>query len=128
MAEFDFDYHDPTTEYPETGTRLSLGGSYSFASSPTSPPQRLVTLRFQEMRNYWDRGANSPDVVTNPKINFYRLEAFYKEHELWKTFDYRHPQYGLMKCRFNKPLKTPGKVQGMAGVVEGFTVELIEQP
>ncbi len=128
MEEFDFDYHIPTTEYPESGDRLQFGGSYTFSSAPTSPDQRIITLHFQEMRNYVDKTTGVVDVLTNPKSNFYRLELFYQRHRLWKSFNYRHPQYGMLVVRFSKPLKTPKKQEGFNGILEGFTVELMEQP
>lgn len=128
MEEFDFDYHVPTTEYPESGDRLVLGGSYMYTAAPIAPDQRIITLHFTEMRNYCHPITGVPDSTVNPAINFYRLELFYQEHRLFRSFNYRHPQYGMLVVKFNKPLKTPKMVEGQPGVLQGFTVELIEQP
>lgn len=128
MAEFDFDYHKTTTAYPESGTRLQLGKSYTFASEPTYPDQRVLTLHFPGMFYFCHPTTGVPDLTRNPKVNFGRLEAFYKEHRLWKDFDYTHPIYGLLRCKFNKPLQTPKPIDNRPGELEGFTVELLEMP
>lgn len=127
MATFDFPYHQVETEYPETGTRVKLGGSYTFTAAPDAPGQRIFTLKFETMC-YRVTAGGVIDATTQPQLNAAALEAFYKAHELWKTFDYVHPIYGTLKCKFNKPLKIPkGKVRGN-GWLEAFDLELIEQP
>lgn len=128
MAVFDFDFHTVTTDYPETGDRLQLGNSYIFSSGPTAPDQRILTLHFAAMRNFVHPVTGVPDAAIQPSINFYRLELFYQEHKLFKTFDYTHVMYGLLKCKFNKPLKTPKPVEGTPGLLEGFTLEFVEIP
>lgn len=128
MEEFDFDFHKWNTDYPESGVRLQLGNSYTFTSEPVAPDQRIITLSFATMRYYVDPITGVPDVTTNPKINFYRLEQFYQRHRLWKSFNYRHAMYGMLVCKFNKPLKTPKGIEGEPGKTEGFTLELMEMP
>lgn len=128
MEEFDFDYHACTAQYPESGDRVQLGGSYSFSSAPTAPDQRILTLHFDGMVNYWDAVGGVPDTATNPKRNFYRLELFYKRHRLWKSFNYRHAQYGILVVKFNKPLSTPKPSGDRQSTTDGFTLELLEIP
>lgn len=130
LSTFDFHIHTVTTTYPETGERLQLGGGYMFTATPTAPDQRILTLAFEPgvMRNYWDEILVQPDVTTNPTRNFYRLEQFYRTHRLHLSFEYTHPQYGLLVVKFNKPLVTPKALLQRFGEVDGFTVELIEQP
>lgn len=137
MELFDFPYHTPTTQYPESGDRLQLGGGYMFTAAPTAPDQRIITLNFEAgaMRNYWNPGSvgppevpAGPDITTNATRNFYALEKFYQDHRMHLSFEYEHPQYGLLVVKFNKPLATPKAIPGRFGEVEGFTVELIEQP
>ena len=128
METFDFDYHSTSVQYPESGDRLQLGKSYLFTSSPTAPDQRLLTLYFPGMRNYVGATTGTPDLTTEPKLNFYRLEQFYLQHKLWKSFEYTHVQYGLLVCKFNKPLVTPKRVEGIPGLLEGFSLEFIEIP
>jgi hypothetical protein len=128
MELFDFDFHSPTTEYPQSGDSVQLGRSYTFTSAPVAPDQRTITLNFAGMINYWDLVNNAPDVTTNPKRNFYRLEQFYLFHRMAKRFNYEHPQYGMLVCTFKEPLKTPKKVDGQSGWLEAFSVVLLEHP
>lgn len=65
MEEFDFDYHQCTIQYPESGSRLQLGNSWMFTAAPTAPDQRTLTLSFPGMRVYWDRIAGVPSVLVN---------------------------------------------------------------
>ena len=128
MEEFDFDYHICVITYPESGSRLQLGNSWVFTAAPTAPDQRTLTLSFPGMRVFWDAGANAPDAVTLPKLNIWRLEQFYLRHRMWKRFNYRHPQHGMMVVTFNKPFTTPKKSEGMAGFVDGFEIDFLEHP
>lgn len=128
MEEFDFDYHFCTTEYPQTGDRLQLGNSYVSTSGPTAPDQRIITLHFEGMNMYVDRTTGLPDTTTDPKLNFYRLELFYQRHKTWKSFNYFHVMYGMLVCKFNSPLKTPKPVRGTHGLLDGFTIDLLEIP
>ena len=128
METFDFDYHTPTTEYPESGTRVQLGRSYVYTSNSPAPDQRTITLSFEGMFNYWNIVANAPDVTRNPKLNFYRFEAFYNRHKRGTPFLYEHPQYGVLTVTFKDPLKTPKVIAGGNGMLESFSVTLLEHP
>lgn len=128
MEEFDFDFHMPTTAYPESGERMQLGNSYMYTAAPVAPDQRVITLYFSYMRNYWHAALNAPDVLVDPRNNFYRLEQFYQRHRMWKRFLYTHPQYGPLTVTFNTPLKTPKVKEGGLGIVEAFSLELLEHP
>lgn len=128
MEDFDFDYHSVSINYPESGSRLQLGGSYTFTAAPTSPDQRVLVLSFPAMRSYWNKNTNQPDLTTEPKINVWRLEQFYLRHRLYKRFTYSHPQHGSMVVTFNKPFSTPKKEPGIAGFFQSFELELLEHP
>lgn len=130
MEEFDFDYHTLSTQYPENAFVLQLGGGYTFTASPSAPDQRVLTLAFNSgvMRNYWNAIDGTPDTTTDPKLNFYRLEEFYQRHGIWKSFNYEHPQYGMLVVKFSKPLITPKALPQESGRVEGFSLEFREQP
>ena len=80
------------------------------------------------MFNFCDPYTGAPDVARLPKLNFYRLEQFYLAHKLWRSFNYNHPQYGMLVVKFNKPLETPKYVEGQPGALESFSVELLEIP
>lgn len=130
METFTFHYHSPTTAYPESGDRMQFGGGYVFTAAPTAPDQRVITLAFASgtMRNYWDSVLEAPDILTDPERNFYALELFYQAHKMWKSFLYLHPQYGELTVRFNKPLTTPKVLPNKPGVLDGFSLEFLEQP
>lgn len=127
METFDFDYHSMSTKYPETGTKMKLGGSYNYTSTPTEPPARTITLHFADnaMRIHMiSRGV--PDLTKEPQTNWARLEAFYKAHEMHKSFIYQHELYGDLVVKFAKPLEMPQLTKG--GWLPSFTLDLEEQP
>lgn len=126
MATFNFPYHKQSTKYPESGKRMQMGNSYMSAAEPSGPDQRVFMLDFATMKYFLVAGVISP--TFKPEINLAALEAFYKEHRLWKTFIYPHPVYGNVNVKFNKPLEIPKGISDGDGAVEAFSVELIEQP
>ena len=128
MAErFDFPYHTFRTIYPESGTRVQFGKGYVFAARPDSPVQRRFVLKMTGMQ-YFVGENDEIDTETMPQRNMGRLQAFYEEHELWKSFVYPHPVLGDVLVKFNKPLDIPEGIIGGNGVLPEFEIELIEQP
>lgn len=127
MAVFSFPYHTYSTEYPESGYRMKFGNAYDYATEPTGPDQRIITLNFATMKFYEAPGGGI-DRTREPAINMALLEDFYLEHRLWKSFTYNHPIYGAMQVKFNKPLKVPEGIQQGDGALKAFSIELIEQP
>jgi len=125
MQTFNFPYHTQSTEYPESGTRVQLGGGYIFTSPPNGPDLRRFTLSFPTMR-YYLNGGGAVDLTQNTKINMAVLEKFYNDHKLHKTFIYPHPVYGNTEVKFYSPLKIPEGIVGGDGALKDFTVELIE--
>jgi len=125
METFDFNYHSFSTKYPETGTRMKLGKSYTYTASSTAPPQRTITLHFDKMQVLMI-SPGVPDVTSKPEMNFMRLDAFYRRHELHASFLYKHELYGDLVVKFAKPLEMPRVARG--GWVPAFTLELEEQP
>ena len=126
-SDFIWTRHRYSTDYPESGRRLELGGSYQFSSEPDGPDQRVFTLYFETMKYFADSNG-AVDREAEPEINFALLEDFYIVHKLWKTFTYTHPIYGVLNVKFAKPLKTPKGIMGGGGALESFSVELIEVP
>jgi hypothetical protein len=128
MEIFDFPYHRVSTKYPANSTQVGFGGSYIWSAEPDAPPQRSFTLKIGGFK-YYTAGDGSLDVTTNAAINnLGTLEAFYQEHQLWKTFIYPHPTYGNLNCKFNQPLEIPDGTPGGDGVVPEFDLTMIEQP
>lgn len=130
METFNFPYHTQSTEYPESGTRVQLGGSYVFTSPPAGPDLRRFRLSFPTMVYYTGVGHTDAvpvlDLTKNPKLNMAVLEKFYRDHKLHKSFIYPHPVLGAIECKFYSPLKIPEGVVGGGGALKDFTVELYE--
>lgn len=120
-------YFTFSTRYPESGNRIMLGRSYQFDSPPVAPDQRIFVLNLQGMAYFTDSAGNI-DVTINPERNMATLEAFYNEHKLAFRFDFNHPIYGLVLCKFYTPLEIPEGIPGGGGSLNNVTVELIEQP
>lgn len=127
METFIWKYHTQSTEYP-AGFSVRLGNSYEFAAEPTSVDQRLFKLKFPTMFYFTEANGVTINVTKEPDINMGALEAFYKVHRMWKTFIYPHPVYGNVNVRFRAPLVVPEGVPGGFGSLQGFGIELIEQP
>lgn len=126
LQTFNFPYHTFRTEYPESGTRVQLGGSYIFTAPPDGPDLRRITLNFPVMFYYLQSDGVTIDTTTNPTYNMAVLEAFYNTHKMYKSFTYPHPVYGNMTVKFFTPLRTPEGIPGGRGATKDFTIELIE--
>lgn len=125
MQTFDFPFHKFRTEYPESGNRVQLGGNYVFSAPPNGPDLRKIILSFPTMRYYMGPG-NVLDITSNPKINMGKLEKFYNDHKLHKSFIYPHPVYGNLEVKFFSPLKIPEGITNGHGAVGDFEIELLE--
>jgi hypothetical protein len=124
---FNFPNHIVVEQYPDPGTSITLGNSYTFATPPTAPDQRIFVLSFNSM--WRGLGADgTKDIVSNPQNNLGLLLDFYENYKLHKTFQYPHPWLGTLNVRFNKPLSTPKGIAGGDGWTEGFDIEFKEQP
>lgn len=130
METFDFPYHKQRTKYPESGTRVQLGGNYIFTAPPNGPDLRTFTLSFPTMVYYplSTHSAVAPgmDLTIKPQINAAVLEKFYNDHKLHKSFIYPHPVYGNVECKFLAPLYFNEGMDGGSGAMKDFTIELIE--
>lgn len=126
MAIFTFQNHTCETNYPDSGFRAKLGNSYTFTAPPPAPDQREFTLKFALLK--WFTNSSGLDRTTMPEINLALLDDFYNRHKTWATFVYKHPVYGDLPCRFNKPLKIPAGVPGGDGAVKDIQIDLIEAP
>lgn len=124
---FDFPFHTVQTSNPESGMRGTMGGSYVFTSAPTDPDQRQFTLNFPTMK-FFVNSSDELDETINPQYNMLALAQFYQRHKTYASFHYQHPVYGLLECKFNKPLVEPEVLPGGSGATKSVTVELIEIP
>lgn len=137
MTTFDFPYHVPTDEYPQSGYNVSFGRGYSFASAPRGPDQLIFHLQFEGMF-FWYNTSNVLDAAVRPELNVRRLQMFYEARRMYETFDYQHPIRGLVAVRFNKPMPQLKPMKHMVILdqasgarghqVESFQIDLVMQP
>jgi hypothetical protein len=128
VETFLFPFHVPTHSYPK-GDGFKFGRGYEFSAAPQEPVQRRFTLNFNAMQWFF----NSSGVAINstlPTQNIMALDEFYRRHYGHKKFIYPHPQYGNITVKFaaDVPFEMPKGVTGGTGVVEPFSIVLIEQP
>jgi hypothetical protein len=124
---FDFPYFTFGQFYQDNTTRVRFGQGYTFAARPDGPPQRTFKLRFGVLR--WETDPNGlTEQFTRRETNLKRLEMFYRDVEMWKTFWFNHPGDGLILVRFSRPLEIPGGIEGGNGAVGPIEIEFIEQP
>ena len=126
LQVFDFPFHLFDTEYPESGTRIQLGGNYVFTAPPTGPDLRKFNLSFKAMKYFVDENGEI-DKTQRPQINMAVLEDFYNAHKLHKSFLYPHPVYGNVRVKFYSPLRIPQGIEGGNGALKDFKLELMEE-
>lgn len=127
MATFPCEYFLISTKYPDSGTRIQLGNSYTYTAPPMAADQRIFRLTLAGMQ-YFVNANGTINTTTETNRNMAVLEAFYNEHKLYLAFDFNHPVLGAMTCKFNRPLEIPNGIPGGNGVLESFEVELMEIP
>lgn len=127
MATFPVKFFTFSTKYPNSGTRIQLGRSYQFDSPAEAPDQRLFLLRISGMQYFLD-ASDQIDEVVSQELNMAFLENFYNIHKMAVAFDFNHPVYGTLSCKFNRPLEIPEGLPSGNGVLGAFEVELVEQP
>lgn len=124
---WDFPYFTHSTEYPENSGSVKMGNGYTFTTAPIGPPQRTFRLKLEGMR--WRIASNhTRDAFTNPHLNLARLENFYKNVQLWRSFWFPHWFDGYVLVRFARPLRIPEGIKGGNGLVPTIEIDLIEQP
>lgn len=127
MAVFPCEYFQTSTKYPDSGSRVQMGNSYVFTAPPTAPDQRVFVVALSGMQYFVD-GAGVIDLSSNLSRNMAHLDSFYNDHKLYLSFDFNHPIYGLLRCKFNRPLEIPNGIKGGNGLIEDFSLELMEIP
>lgn len=126
METFSFIHGLPQTNYPARAMPVTFGNGYEATSKPEGPPQRVFVLSFTGFKYFFTSG--SIDATVNAQRNFHAMDLFYQAHETYKRFIYPHAVYGNLTVRFHKPLETPKGIKHGDGVLEDFTVTLIEMP
>lgn len=127
MATFPAKYFTFGTRYPETGSRMTLGRSYMYTAADPAPHQRTFQLTLQGMQYFLDAGG-ALDATVHLDRNMLVLENFFLTHRLNKSFDFEHPVYGTLVCKFGAPLEVPEGIQGGNGLLPEFQVDLLEIP
>lgn len=127
METFNFAYH--TVRHRRAGgTTVQFGGGWSQGIKPQQPTQRTFVLKFQGLFYYRNPSTHEIDLTVNPTTNIMKLDAFYEQHEMWKSFIYPHEIYGNLTVRFAKPFELPEAREGGSGMTNDFDIELIEVP
>ena len=128
LPVFDFPYHVVETRYPQNGTTVQFGKSYTFTAKPDGPPQRNFALEFPTLVWETDDFTGLVDPTTRPQTNAYALDTFYNLVQLWQPFHYMHPVYGQLVVRFARALVLPKQIVGGSGAIAPVTLEFIEVP
>lgn len=127
MATFPATYFTVQTKYPQSGSRVQLGNSYLYTAPPLAPDQRIFNVKLQGM-TYFVNANGTINTTLQIGRNMAVLEQFYLDHKLYLTFQFPHPVYGTVNCKFNQPLQIPEGVEGGSGMLPAFEVELVEIP
>lgn len=128
LPVFDFPYHTVETRYPNDGTTVQFGNSYTFTAAASGPPQRSFGLDFATLVYYLDMFTGQVDPTKNPKINLAALDTFYNLVRMSANFHYDHPAFGRLVVRFAKPLVIPKGLMGGSGASAPVAIELVEVP
>lgn len=134
---FNFPFHQPSDEYPDSSLSIRLGRGYEFASAPKGPDQMTYNLKFQAMFFFVDT-LGTVNLDPQPQLNARALQLFYESVRMYTPFVYPHPIRGNQLCRFSKPfppltmakgLKIYDDVTGLYGhQVEAFTITIRAMP
>lgn len=127
MATFPATYFTVQTKYPQSGSRVQLGNSYLYTAPPLAADQRIFNVKLQGM-TYFVGSDDFLDYTVQLGRNMAVLEQFYLDHKLYLTFQFNHPVYGVVNCKFNQPLQIPEGIPGGSGMLPTFEVELVEIP
>lgn len=127
MATFPATYFTVQTKYPQSGSRVQLGNSYLYTAPPVAPDQRTFIVNLQGM-TYFVNANGTLNTTTQTGRNMAVFEQFFLDHKLYLTFQFPHPVYGTVNCKFSQPLQIPEGIPGGSGMLPPFEVELIEIP
>jgi hypothetical protein len=114
----------PKTVPPEPARGMGLNG-WEFTSKPAVPYRRKFKITLGGLRWYLQSNGLY-DTTTNPTVNASRLEAFYKTHQNWLSFNYPHPHIGTIVCLFDGIVEVPAGIPNSGGLVELLEIGLIE--
>lgn len=98
-----------------------------YTSPPVAADQRTFNVKVQGMQYFLDE-TNALDLSIESGRNMAVLEAFYNTHKMYMNFDFTHPVYGIVVCKFSAPLEIPEGISGGNGIFPAFDLELIEIP
>lgn len=113
----------PETLPPERPKGMSFNG-WSFTSRPTTPFQRRFKLTLYGLQ--WYLAPNGLyDATTNVNFNAHALELFYRDHEIWRPFDWTHPHFGPMVCKFDAPVIVPAAMPNSNGLIESMEIQMV---
>lgn len=122
----DFMIHSRKLIHSSTAGSFALGNGYSMTTKPTAPEMLQWELKFSGYR-WYVKDDGTIDLETKKSVNnFGWFMDFYRRHDLWDKFIYDDPVYGKKVVRFVSQIDEPEVLPGSEGVVEPFSVKLIE--
>lgn len=127
MDSWPFIYHKVRTRYPDAGTSIKFGKSWTFTAPPDAPVEREFVLKIPGLR-YFLTTSGKVDFTTNVPLNAGALEKFYAAHLTHSIFSYKHPVHGTVAVRFKDPLDLPDGITGGYGVLDQIEVTFVEIP
>lgn len=128
LERFIWENYNFGTKYVEPFTHASISGegTQTFIPDRTGKPVRVFSLDFPLLFLREEAELKTSGLYYRPELDFNSLKNFYIRHKSYRPFILPHPVYGDVVVRFAKTLSLPKKIQGGAGVVQGFTLELQE--
>lgn len=127
MENFPCPYFTFETRYPESGSRMILGKSYQYDTLDPAPDQRTFLLTLPGLQYFCDENGDL-DLAIEPERNIAVLDAFYNQHRTAIAFNFEHPAYGPLVCKFKDPFAIPQGIKGGNGVLQDVRVSLVEIP
>lgn len=126
MDTFTFcpDYMVVKTKPPQSDVKGVSFQGWSFSSKPKVPYQKSFTATLQGMR--WYLLANGLyDEASDTHYNARLLEKFYEAHGMWDPFNFPHPHFGTLVCRFSQPVEVPEGIVNSGGWIDKFDILLV---
>lgn len=122
----DFMLHSRSLEHKSSAYSITLGGGYNLSVRNNAPEMKRWKLTFYGYKWYLNPDGTVDYETNKTKNNFGRLIDFANRHDVVEPFIYPDPVYGDTLVRFESRVDEPVVSRGSNGVVDSFSVTLIE--
>lgn len=122
----DFMLHSRSVEHKTTANSITLGSGYNLSVRSDSPEMKRWKLTFYGYKWYLNQDGSIDYETNKSKNNFGRLIDFAQRHDVVEPFIYSDPVYGDTLVRFENKIDEPVVIRNSGGVVENFSVNLVE--